>query len=156
MFIQITFIPTNLLQDNIYIYCLGNTVVCLIAFLLINIKPLCNKFNKVYMILLFKNLKLNVIFIFLIMIAISGIGYSFIINYKYNIRFFSDMLIMFSLIIISIVFVRKSDSYNKLSNEYDILLSNVQTFEDWIEKEQFNRHEYKNQLAVLYALSNDT
>ncbi|MBQ6323366.1 MAG: GHKL domain-containing protein [Bacilli bacterium] len=155
MFIQITFIPGDLLQNNIYIYCLGNILVCLIAFLLINIKPLCKKLNKVYTILSSKNLKLNIIFIFLIMIAISGIGYNFIINYKYNTRFFSDMLIMSSLIVISIVFVRKSDSYNKLSNEYDVLLSNVQTFEEWIEKEQFTRHEYKNQLAVLYALSSE-
>ena len=26
-------------------------------------------------------------------------------------------------------------------------------FEDWIEKEQLNRHEYKNQLAVLRCLT---
>lgn len=156
MLLQIALIPASQLQDNIYVYSLGNLVVCLIAFLLINIKSLCNKLQKVYQILSSKNLKLNIFFIFLTMLAISGIGYRFIINYKYNIRFFSDMLIMFSLIIISVVFVRKSDSYNKLSNEYDILLSNVQTFEDWIEKEQFTRHEYKNQLAVLYAISNES
>jgi two-component system sensor histidine kinase AgrC len=40
-------------------------------------------------------------------------------------------------------------------NEYDNLFIYVQNFEEWIEKEQLNRHEYKNQLAVLYSLSKE-
>ncbi len=31
----------------------------------------------------------------------------------------------------------------------------IQNFEDWIEKEQLNRHEYKNQLAVLRCLTKE-
>ena len=45
--------------------------------------------------------------------------------------------------------------YNKLTEEYDSMFNYVNEFEDWLEKEQFNRHEYKNQLAVLRCLSTE-
>ena len=51
--------------------------------------------------------------------------------------------------------LKERDNYNKLSTEYDSLFTYVQTFEDWIEKEQLNRHEYKNQLAVLRCLTEE-
>ena len=155
VFIQIIFIPKNLLTNNIYIYLLGNIIVAIISILFISNKRLTNKLNKYYVTLSTKNLKLNIVFIILIMIAISGVTYNVIINYKFNIKFFSNILIIGSLLIISIIFVANRDSYNKLSNEYDILLSNIKNFEDWIEKEQFSRHEYKNQLAIIYALSTE-
>ena len=155
MFIQLTFLPDNLLQGNMYVYGLGNIIVCSISILLSSIKPLSKLLYKVYQILLSKNLKLNLFFVLLIIIAISGLGYNFIINFKYNTRFFNDMLVMISLVFISVIFVRNRDSYNKLSRDYDVLMENVQNFEEWIEKEQFNRHEYKNQLAVLYTLTKE-
>ena len=43
----------------------------------------------------------------------------------------------------------------KLTTDYDNLFKYIQNFEEWIEKEQLNRHEYKNQLAVLRTLSKD-
>ena len=36
-----------------------------------------------------------------------------------------------------------------------MIFSYVQNFEDWIEKEQLNRHEYKNQLAVIRCLTKE-
>ncbi len=89
------------------------------------------------------------------MISISGMVYKIITNYKLNISFLGNMLVILSLVIIEVIFINNKDTYNKLMNEYDILLSNMQTFEEWIEKEQFTRHEYKNQLAILYAISTE-
>lgn len=59
------------------------------------------------------------------------------------------------MVIISIIFTSSRDDYNKLSKEYEGLFEYVQNFEEWIEKEQFIRHEYKNQLAVIYSLTNE-
>ena len=38
---------------------------------------------------------------------------------------------------------------------FDSLFTYVQNFEEWIEKEQLNRHEYKNQLAILRCLTTE-
>lgn len=45
--------------------------------------------------------------------------------------------------------------YNKLKNKYNILFSNVQIIEEWLNKNSLMRHEYKNQLAILYSISNE-
>ena len=46
-------------------------------------------------------------------------------------------------------------NYEKLLDEYDSLFKYVRVFEDWIETEQLNRHEYKNQLAVLRCMTKE-
>lgn len=62
------------------------------------------------------------------------------------------MLIFFS---ITYIYIKSKNNYNELSSRYDGLFTYVQNFEDWIEKEQLNRHEYKNQLAVLRCLTKE-
>ena len=42
-----------------------------------------------------------------------------------------------------------------MNDEYDSLFKCIQTFEEWIEREQLNRHEYKNQLASLRCISKE-
>ena len=153
--IQIFLIPLHDFQNNLLIYLLYNIIIAVLSCSISHIKIINKNMNKVYMILLRKELKLNVLFILLVIIATFGISYSIITNNKFNPRFYSDIIVITSLITIGIIFINNRDTYNKLSNEYDTLLSNVSTFEEWIEKEQFNRHEYKNQLAVLYALSTE-
>ena len=58
-------------------------------------------------------------------------------------------------IIITYIYITSRNSYNKLVSEYDSLFNYIQNFEEWIEKEQLNKHEYKNQLAVLRDVSNE-
>lgn len=57
--------------------------------------------------------------------------------------------------IMTYTFIQSKNKYKKLESEYDNLFSYVQNFEDWIEREQLNRHEYKNQLAVLRCLTKE-
>ena len=62
------------------------------------------------------------------------------------------MLIFF---VLATLFIKSKNSYDKLNSEYESMFNYVQNFEDWIEKEQLNRHEYKNQLAVLRCLTSE-
>lgn len=64
-------------------------------------------------------------------------------------------MVMLIIIILTIFFINSRNNYNQLINEYDSLFVYVQNFEEWIEKEQLNRHEYKNQLAVLRCLTKE-
>ena len=141
--------------NNFYIYILINLMIAITPNFLVMIKKIKIKINSLLKTLLKKDLKINGFFIFLTMLSTSGIGYNIIKNYEFNFQFIGDIIVVEAIVIIGIIYMNNKDTYNKLSKEYDILLSNVQTFEDWIEKEQFTRHEYKNQLAVLYALSSE-
>ena len=46
--------------------------------------------------------------------------------------------------VLTLLFINSKNEYKRLSSDYEILFTYIQTFEDWIEKEQLNRHEYKN------------
>ena len=66
-----------------------------------------------------------------------------------------NFIVIMIFIIITYIFIKSRNEYRNLEAEYDSLFSYVQNFEDWIEKEQLNRHEYKNQLAVLRCLTKE-
>ena len=155
LIIQMTFIPLYKNQDNILYYSISNIIVVVLSLLLIRIKLVTKYLNKVFNILSKKELKLNILFIVLIIIVVNGIIYNNFINYQFNYKLLINIFIIISLLALAIIFINNRDVYNKLSKEYDVLLSSVVEFEDWIEKEQFMRHEYKNQLAVLYAMTKE-
>ena len=153
--IQMITFPLYKYPNNIVYYAISNLIVIIITLLIIQIKIITTQFEKAYNVLSKKDLKINVIFIIFIMTLLSSIIYNLYTNYRINYKIITDILILVSLLVITLIFVKNKDTYNKLSREYDVLLSSVENFEEWIEKEQFIRHEYKNQLAVLYAMTND-
>jgi len=152
---QVNVTTLDAIANNYYIYLISNILVLIIAILIISIPPIKKASKKMYNVLVNKDLRLSSIFITLIILAISAVLYNLFLNYKFNFKLISDVIVILSLITIGLIFTRNKNNYIKLSDQYDILLSNVQNFEEWIEKEQFTRHEYKNQLAVLYAISNE-
>lgn len=155
LLLQLILLPLYKLRNNIFIYFFNNIIVFLISIILMKIKIIPKYSKKIYNVLLKKDYHINVIFIILIIIAESGIIYNLFINYNIDYKAFINIIIIISLLAIGILFINNKDTYNKLSQEYELLLQNLQTFEEWIEREQFTRHEYKNQLAVLYAISSE-
>lgn len=143
------------LENNIYVFFISNIGVILIACINLKIKYIRNLLIKCYNILLIKKVVINILFIIMILIGITGSVYSIYIQYGFDSRLICDTLIIIIMVIISIIFTSSRDDYNKLSKEYEGLFEYVQNFEEWIEKEQFIRHEYKNQLAVIYSLTNE-
>lgn len=147
--------PLEEMENNIIIYLASNIAVFIVAYIIIKIKYIAKLLTKSYKILIKNNLRINIIFIILVIVAISGAIYSIFTNYAISINLIGDMIVVISIVIIGIIFVHNRECYDKLANEYDNLSVYIRNFEDWIEKEQFTRHEYKNQLAVIYSLSNE-
>lgn len=142
-------------NKNYFIFMLINIIISIIPVAMLNIRLILDKITLFLKAMLKKDLKMNGFFIILTMIATSGLGYNIMTNYNLNFHFIVDIIVVESIVMIGIIYMNNRDTYEKLSNEYDILLQNVQTFEEWIEREQFIRHEYKNQLAILYAMSTE-
>ena len=147
---EIAEIRTSLI---IIIFC--NIVVSLISIGIVNITKLRDQLNKFYSNIIQTKYTSNIIFIVLIIVDFSyllyNIGKSDFFNKQYTLNF----LAMIIFIMVTYIFIQNRNEYKNLENKYDMLFSYTQTFEDWIEKEQLNRHEYKNQLAVLRCLTKE-
>lgn len=83
------------------------------------------------------------------------ICYNLFVNEMVNSIMINNIILVAIFCYLLYVYVKEKDKHNSLLNEYDSLFNYIQTFEDWIEKDQLNRHEYKNQLAVLRCLTKE-
>ena len=153
--ILIVFFSTQEIREVWYLHLLANmmTIInCLIAIIVakkynIN-KKIIDKLEKIsnYSVL---------IFLILTVIVLTIITYNFTQNEDFNINIGINTAITLIFICLLGIFIKEKNNYSQLSSEYDNLYVYVQNFEDWIEKEQLNRHEYKNQLAVLRCLAKE-
>lgn len=143
------------IRTNEIIFFLSNVTVNLITILFINIKCVKNTLNKFYNTILPKKSITDILFFTLLIIGFSYLIYNIGFSKFFNKEYILNFLIFIIFTIITYIFIESQNKYKKLEEEYDVLFNYIQTFEEWIEKEQLNRHEYKNQLAVLRCLTKE-
>lgn len=134
---------------------IANVFVCIIQLILININIIHSSVNKFYRYCKKAKSISNTIFFTFIIISFCILAYNSAVHNNLDISNIVSIVMMVLLVTIAYIFVDSKNKYNNLTDEYDSLFSYIQNFEDWIEKEQLNRHEYKNQLAVLYCLTKE-
>lgn len=142
-------------RNNSSIFLITNIIVDLISVSLINIKKLHLQLYKFYKNATNKSKTINLVFIILLIIDFCYLAYNITKANNFNINYLINVLVMMIFLIITYIFIKEQNNYKQLSLEYDNLFNYIQTFEDWIEKDQLNRHEYKNQLAVLRCLTKE-
>lgn len=149
------FYTTDQIRTNFIVSIMANLSISILSICVLESKLFYSKFRSFYNNYKDKKLLVNIIFIVFLIIGFSYIAYNYA-TYKINhISYFTNSVIMIVFTIITYIFIENKNSYNQLSREYDTLFAYIQNFEDWIEKEQLNRHEYKNQLAVIKSITRD-
>ena len=145
----------NHIRTNSLLIVLTNSTVSILGVAFSSIRLIINQIHKFYANIKSNKVVSSILFFVLLIIdfsyLLSNIGISEFLKRDYIINF----SVIFIFIIISYIFIQSKNDYNQLSGEYDNLFSYIQNFEDWIEREQLNRHEYKNQLAVLRCLTKE-
>ncbi len=154
-YIYIPFISITELRGVWYYRLLSNTTLCIISIILCNIKNMKNILNKFELKLENTRYISSAVFLTLLILVLSLVEISLYKNFGYNINFIINTIVMIIFLVLLIIFFNEKNNNDKLTAEYDNLFNYVQNFEDWIEKEQLNRHEYKNQLAVLRCMTKD-
>lgn len=149
------FFTVKELRNIWYLCILSNVLVVTFGIMLINIKVILNQLRSFYNNISKRKSISNIIFIILLVIALSTITQATRDYKELKVDYFINVIIMFIFFILTYLFVKSRNSYDRLNVEYENLFTYVQNFEDWIEKEQLNRHEYKNQLAVLRCLTSE-
>lgn len=145
--IYVCFIDANQLRTKYFI--LSNITSSILTNLLICLPKSDMLFGKIINVN-FQNKKIEtMIFSILLIIALSMLFYVISQNYILN-KYFITYIIS-SVIFITLTFIYFNEKYEKekLIDKYDHLFEYVQTFEDWIDTENINIHESKNQLATL-------
>lgn len=153
--ILVPFLSIEFIRKTWYISIITNLIIC-ISLLTIFYKTkfgvwISNIIEKIES----KRKSRIIVFLILVIVAMSIMLYIAGTNFKLNAIFTRNSLIFIIFFLLVIIMFSERNSYEKLSSEYDSLFNYVKVFEDWIEKEQFIRHEYKNQLAVLRCMTKE-
>ncbi len=149
------FFSIEQIRNSVIISLATNLIVSCECIILINNKKILNQVRKYYKEISSNKKLINTLFLILLVVDFCLLAYNLTRLKIYNINYLVNSIGMIIFGIITYIFIENKNNYNKLSNEYDTLFNYVQNFEDWIEKEQLNRHEYKNQLAVLRCLTKE-
>lgn len=138
-----------------YISLLANVLVDSLVFLFISI-PKFQKFLLKFVKEISKSKFMPVLFyLSAIIILISIFGMNFNMAYNKSFSFVVTSIIICLMLLVAYIFIKEKNNYERLVNEYENLHKYVQVFENWIENEQLTRHEYKNQLAVIRAMTKE-
>lgn len=149
------FYTMSQIRNSLPVRLVGNIIVAITGSIFINIKFILNQLRSFYKNISSKKSISNTLFIILIVIALSSLAQNTTKTSGINSNYFVNITIMLIFFILAYLFIKSKNSYDRLNVEYENLFTYVQNFEDWIEKEQLNRHEYKNQLAVLRCLTSE-
>ena len=149
------FYSVDSIMNTWYISLFANFSVVIIVMLLFNIKVIVSQ-TKVFYKNISKNKSIStVLFVILLIVGLSSLTQNVTKSSNMTLNYLLNILIMLIFFTLSYLFIKSKNSYDKLNSEYESMFNYVQNFEDWIEKEQLNRHEYKNHLAVLRCLTRE-
>lgn len=149
------FITVDELRGIWYYRLLSNITMCILCIILCKFKIIRNALNKFELKLENTRYISSAIFLILLTIVFTLVGISIYKNFGYNLNFLLSLVVMIIFLVLLTIFLNEKNNNDKLTSEYDNLFNYVQNFEEWIEKEQLNRHEYKNQLAVLRCMTKE-
>lgn len=142
------------MRNNIYLNLANNAIVFIMCILITknnNLVSIIKRFiEKIEKSRRIKSIFFTVMIVLVMMLLYYNITSIFEINTPYIITFIS-MIIFF---ILYYIYITERNNYDKLKNEYNIIFSYIQTFEEWIDNEQLYRHELKNNLSIIRNLTN--
>lgn len=138
-----------------YLYIIGNLIVAILGSILINIKFILKQLQNFYNSISKKKSLSNALFVILLIVGLCYLGQNVVKTNILEMNYYVNLMIILIFFVLACLFIKSKNSYDRLNVEYENLFTYVQNFEDWIEKEQINRHEYKNQLAVLRCLTTE-
>ena len=152
--IIINFFSLEQIRSCWYVRIISNMIVAIVSIALFSIKPVVNKCRYFYQKINNKDITIILLFIILV-VSIVVVTFNMSKKLVWNADYFANFFVVITLIIFCYIFINENNEFNILNEKYDSLFNYVQTFENWIEKEQLNRHEYKNQLASIRCITKE-
>lgn len=152
--LTISCITKTAFKTNCFWMVVGNLFIAFLMFLITKIKPLSKKIHKFANNITKSSFFSVIVEVIVSLLLIFLLTYSVYKNFKFNVSYIINLLTYILVAVILFIYIKESNNYNKLLDEYDKLLEYVQTFEEWIEDEQLELHESKNSLSAIYEMTN--
>ena len=152
-FVRIFFTAEQVKTDP-FLAAIANAIIGSFSVGMVSVKALNKKVKNFYQNIRNKKFIINMIYLVVLIIGFCYIVYKFASN-PIDKTYISNLIILISFSVITYIYIDSKNDYKVLSDEYDVLFNYIQNFEEWIEKEQLNRHEYKNQLAIVRTVAKD-
>ncbi len=95
------------------------------------------------------------IFLFLVFSILCLLIYVVFCHYHWDVEYIITIITSVVFLCLVVFFIKEQLDYSRLNREYQSFIEYVTTLEEWIEKDQLERHEYKNDLAILRTKIND-
>ena len=149
------FFSQLVIRTNYILSIVANLSIGIVSVIINENKLIQSKLQKFYQNIKIKKLHISIVYLVILIIGLIYLLYNYSNINGINEESISNIIILFAFAVVTNIYIDSKNDYKVLSDEYDILFNYVQNFEDWIEKEQLNRHEYKNQLAVLRTVAKD-
>lgn len=143
------FVTVQDMRNNFFLMVLTNILVGMITIIISKIPSVKDRLYKFINNLDAKKLITSIIFLILLILVICALFYNLSVSFSSKEGMVNNVLIMTILFILAWFYIIEENNLKKLNHEYEILFNYVQNFEDWIEKEQLNRHELKNSLGAI-------
>lgn len=147
VFVWVSSIKT--IRTNFFYITITNSLVGLLDIIILYINNFKKKLISIIQYNSDKKCVELVAFISLLILELSICVYVLFENYFFSKTFLSGILGIVIFLILSIIFLKEKYDKNILTIKYDQLFEYVQTFEEWMDNENVNIHESKNQLAAL-------
>lgn len=151
--IEIGFFTYEQVRNLWYINLVNNIIVSIICILIIQNRKVA-KIIRFFIVKIEKNNKIKgIFFTILVIIVLSILYYNVTSIFKINTQYIMTIAVILIFFILYYIYIDERNSYERLKDEYNIVFSYFQTFEDWIDNEQLYRHELKNNLSIIRSMT---
>lgn len=151
--IETLFFSYEQVRNLWYINLINNVLVSIICILIIQIRKVV-KIIRFFIEKIEKNNRIKGIFFTTLIITVLAMLYYNVTSiFKINTQYIMTIVAILIFFILYYIYIDERNNYEKLKDEYNIIFSYFQTFEDWIDNEQLYRHELKNNLSIIRGLT---
>ncbi len=142
-------VDINQVRQIWYLLLFCNAFVCILCIIIINIKFIKSKFQKLITKISGKD-KISYIIILPLSIIVAFYAvYNISMNYNWSEKYFINVLIVISYLCIIIIFMKDKLEYDMLEKKYDALFEYFSEIAESIDDLNLTTHEYKNQIAIV-------
>ena len=90
-----------------------------------------------------------IVFVISVFVVLCLFIYIIFHNYRIGFEYIITLVSSIIFLLLLILYINEQLEYNRLNKEFDFFIDYVTTLEEWIDNAQLNKHEYKNDLAIL-------
>ena len=132
-----------------------NTMIALLVFVLVNMKRIMRRFDKLLSDVRFKVKKTVILFLLLSILTFSILLYYVYFDVPLILGVFLSLILIGMFALLTLTVLKEKNDNIKLQVKYEILMKNITEYERMLEIQRINNHENKNNLIAIKGMVNN-